>query len=134
PGNVIVQPDGTLVLVDFGIAKAAEELAAAGSDAVSAAVSLAAPAYLAPEQFSGRPVSARTDIYALGCVTYEMLTGQPPFVGTTFESLAHAHANEPPAPLHERNPLLPVELSRVLDVALAKNPENRYESAAVFAE
>ena len=86
-------------------------------------------AYLSPEQAQGAPVDQRSDIYSLGCVLYEMLGGRPPFTGDTPLSVAYRHVKEDPQPPSRVNPDVPAALDAITMKALAKNPENRYQSA-----
>ena len=82
--------------------------------------------YLAPEQIEGRPVSPRSDVYALGCILFECLTGKPPFTADSPEALLKAHLHEPPPSAKRCRPGLPAEIDRVIAKALAKWPEERY--------
>ena len=86
--------------------------------------------YLSPEQARGDPVDARSDVYSLGCVLYEILTGEPPFTGDSPVSVAYQHVREDPIPPSERHEGIPADLDAVVLKALAKNPENRYQTAA----
>ena len=86
--------------------------------------------YLSPEQASGNPVDARSDVYSLGCVLYEILTGDPPFTGDTPIAVAYQHVREDPIPPSERHQGISADLDAVVLKALAKNPENRYQTAA----
>ena len=124
PGNVIVRPDGMPVLVDFGLV--AEFGASVGRETATADLLAAGtPTYMAPEQISGTFVDARADLYALGCMLYELLTGRPPFVEDTPLRLAMAHMSEPPRPPSERVSGLPPEMDELLVRLLAKRPEDR---------
>ncbi|MFL5734178.1 MAG: protein kinase domain-containing protein [Chloroflexia bacterium] len=123
PGNILVEPDGTVLLTDFGIARAAD----ASQSALTATGQVMGTAdYLAPEQITGRPAGPRSDVYSLGVVLYEMLTGVTPFAGETTASILYRQVHDNPVPLRSVNPRLPVELQPVVDRALAKNPALRY--------
>ena len=127
PANVMIEPDGRVKVMDFGIAKTRTEgLTEVGSV-------LGTVKYLAPEQAYGRPVDGRADIYALGCVMYEMLTGRPPITGDTLMEVASRLATEDPVPPSELVPGIPDRLERVVLRALAKNPEHRYPDTATMA-
>jgi TolB protein len=135
PGNIIIDGRDHVMLVDFGIAKALEDLAATSTlDATAVGAILGTPAYLAPEQATGGPVTAQTDIYALGCVVYEMLAGSPPFAGRVPHAVVAAHLQEAPLPVHERRPDLPPAVNDVILRALAKGPAERFATAGAFAE
>ncbi len=131
PENILLA-DGHAMVADFGLARAVE---AAGAQRLTASgVVLGTPAYLAPEQAAGAAhLDGRTDQYSLGCVVYEMLAGQPPFTGPTNESLVHQHLNVVPRAVTEMRPAVPAALAGVIARALAKNPADRFESAAAFA-
>jgi serine/threonine protein kinase len=123
PGNILVEPDGTVLLTDFGIARAADN---AQSSLTAVGHVMGTADYLAPEQISGRPAEPRSDVYSLGVVLYEMLTGKPPFSGETTASVLYRQVHEKPPPLRASNPRLPSDLQPIMDRALAKNPAVRY--------
>ena len=132
PENILFAA-GYAMVADFGIAHALE--AAGGDKLTTTGVILGTPAYLSPEQAAGgRALDARTDQYSLGCVVYEMLAGQPPFTGPTAESLMHQHLNVPARAVTELRPAVPAALADTLARALAKNPADRFESTARFAD
>lgn len=126
PANIMISKSGAVKVMDFGIARA---LADSHSVTQTAAV-IGTAQYLSPEQAKGDSVDARSDVYALGCVLYEILTGDPPFVGDSPVAVAYQHVREDPVPPSARNPELSPELDAVVLKALAKNPDNRYQSAA----
>jgi eukaryotic-like serine/threonine-protein kinase len=125
PSNLLIRPDGRLVLTDFGIARmiATARLTVAGSV-------LGTVTYVAPEQITGDPVSAATDIYALGVVAYECLAGVPPFASRAAIAVAISHTRDDPPPLPEH---VPFPVRRVVLRALAKNPADRWPTAAAMA-
>ncbi len=128
--NIMLEPSGVARLMDFGIAKRED---AEGGVTVTGQV-VGTPEYMSPEQAQGRKVDARTDVYALGIVTYEIFTGHVPFRGDTPISTILKHINDPPpldGPPAER---LPPSLREVLRRALAKDPAERFPSASAFAE
>jgi serine/threonine-protein kinase len=125
PGNLLVQADGTVVLVDFGVARSADITAITAANAVPGTV-----LYMAPEQVSGKPVAPTTDIYALGAVGYQCLAGVPPFNGEAPMEIALRHLNDEVPPLPDDTP----EPVRTLVMrSLEKDPADRYQSAAEFA-
>ncbi len=126
PANIMISNTNAVKVMDFGIARA---IADSNSVTQTAAV-IGTAQYLSPEQASGNPVDARSDVYSLGCVLYEMLTGEPPFIGDTPISVAYQHVREDPVPPSERHEGISPELDAVVLKALAKNPENRYQTAA----
>ncbi|MGZ8631350.1 MAG: Stk1 family PASTA domain-containing Ser/Thr kinase [Actinomycetota bacterium] len=128
PGNVMVTRDGTVKVMDFGIARVLGPETAPQTSAV-----LGTAAYLSPEQAQGGPVDARTDIYSLGAVLYELLTGRPPFMGDSPVAVAYKQVNETPAVPSSLNPDVPARLDAVVMKALSKNPSNRYQSAEEFS-
>jgi serine/threonine protein kinase/Tfp pilus assembly protein PilF len=113
-----------VVLTDFGIAKIL-----GGSTFTVSGLTIGTPTYMSPEQCSGEPGDARSDLYSLGVVLYECLTGQVPFQGETTVAVLLKHLNEPIPPLRETRPELPASLERVVEKALAKKPEDRFQSA-----
>lgn len=128
PANIMVTVDGAVKVMDFGIARS---MAATTGDRLTATSAVVGTAqYFSPEQARGQQVDARTDVYSLGCVLYEMLTGQAPFTGDTPLSVAYQHVRERPVPPSQRQPGISAELDAVVLTALAKKPEKRYQSAA----
>jgi serine/threonine-protein kinase len=130
PANVMVTRDGTVKVMDFGIAR----LVSGPETAPQTSAVLGTAAYLSPEQAQGQRVDARTDIYSLGTVLYEMLAGRPPFTGESPVAIAYKQVNEQPVPPSHVNPDVPSSLDAVVMRALAKNPANRYQSARDFAD
>ncbi|MGZ8613405.1 MAG: Stk1 family PASTA domain-containing Ser/Thr kinase, partial [Actinomycetota bacterium] len=128
PGNVMITREGVIKVMDFGIARVLGPETAPQTSAV-----LGTASYLSPEQAQGGPVDARTDIYSLGAVLYELLTGRPPFTGDTPVAVAYKQVNETPAVPSSLNPDVPVRLDAVVMKALSKNPSNRYQSATEFS-
>ena len=126
PANIMISKAGAVKVMDFGIARA---LADASNVTQTAAV-IGTAQYLSPEQARGEKVDARSDVYSLGCVLYEMLTGEPPFVGDSPVAVAYQHVREDPVPPSQRHEGIPPELDAVVLKALAKNPDNRYQTAA----
>ncbi|MGH7512807.1 MAG: protein kinase domain-containing protein [Gemmatimonadales bacterium] len=131
PENVLLH-DGQALVADFGIALAASK--AGGSRMTETGMSLGTPHYMSPEQAMGqREITARSDVYALGAVTYEMLLGEPPFTGPTAQSIVAKVMTEKPAPLTARRETVPPEVEEAVLTALAKLPADRWESAAEFS-
>jgi serine/threonine-protein kinase len=126
PANIMISKTGAVKVMDFGIARA---IADANSVTQTAAV-IGTAQYLSPEQARGEKVDARSDVYSLGCVLYEILTGEPPFVGDSPVAVAYQHVREDPIPPSQRHDGIPPELDAVVLKALAKNPDNRYQTAA----
>jgi hypothetical protein len=132
PDNVLLSA-GTAVVTDFGIAKAISAARTGPSNATLTQVgtSIGTPAYMAPEQAAGDPeVDFRADIYALGCMAYELLAGQPPFAGRTAQRVLAAHMGEAPRNIGELRPDLPIHLRDLVMQCLAKDPDGRPQSAA----
>lgn len=123
PRNVLFDGDGGLKVTDFGIARAAS------SDITTVQGS---PPYLAPEQARGGQSDRRSDIYALGCVLFEMLAGRPPFEGDSSSSVIMAHIDAPIPQLSSVRPGVPSELEAIVTHALAKDPEQRFDSPAAM--
>jgi serine/threonine protein kinase len=130
PANVLLRADGSPVLADFGLARPIIGGSAAQITATGALMGTLA--YMAPEQFSGRPADARADIYAFGVMLYEMLTGRVPFEGDSAQ-IMYGHLQQPPAPPRQLNPALPDAVERLILRMLEKNPDKRLQSAAELA-
>lgn len=126
PANIMISKNNAVKVMDFGIARA---LTDSHSVTQTAAV-IGTAQYLSPEQARGEAVDARSDVYSLGCVLYEILTGEPPFVGDSPVAVAYQHVREDPVPPSQRHPGVSPELDAVVLKALAKNPDNRYQTAA----
>jgi eukaryotic-like serine/threonine-protein kinase len=129
PGNVMVDRDGRIMVMDFGIARAA-----ADDTLTQAGTVLGTAAYLSPEQARGDPVDARSDVYSLGCVLYEMLCGRPPFTGASAVSIAYRHVNDVPDPPSAHRRGIPAAFDAVTMRALAKDPDDRYRTAEEMGE
>jgi serine/threonine protein kinase len=133
PSNVILVSDDGIAtprLIDFGLAK---RMSGVGAELTRKGQVVGTPQYMSPEQVSGRGIDARTDQYALGCVTYEMLTGDVPFDADTALAVFQRQLNEAPQPLRERVPGLPRALDAVLRRVMAKDPRDRYPSMKQLA-
>ena len=126
PGNVMLTRAGEVKVMDFGIARAATDT----SGMTQTAAVIGTAAYLSPEQARGEHVDARSDLYSTGCLLYELVTGAPPFTGDSPLAVAYQHVREDPAPPSTYDPTLPRAVDAVVLTALAKNPANRYQSAA----
>ncbi|MGH2657283.1 MAG: protein kinase domain-containing protein [Actinomycetota bacterium] len=127
PGNVMIDREGQVKVVDFGIARAA-----ADDTLTQTGLVLGTASYLSPEQAQGLPVDARSDIYSLGCVLYEMLMGRPPFDGDTPVAIAYMHVNETPVRPTELEPSIPPHLDEAVMRALQKDPQARFPTAEAF--
>jgi Tol biopolymer transport system component len=128
PANILFTDDGRPKVTDFGIARASD-----GTHLTRTGVLMGTPEYMAPEQAEGRPVDHRTDLYALGVVLYQMLTGRAPFQGTTPHATLHAVIYEPPPPPRQIAPGLPPAVEAVVLKAIAKQPERRFQRGADMA-
>jgi serine/threonine protein kinase/beta-lactam-binding protein with PASTA domain len=126
PANIMITRGGAVKVMDFGIARALGE----GQNVTQTAAVIGTAQYLSPEQARGEAVDARSDVYAAGCVLFELLTGEPPFTGDTPVAVAYQHVREEPRRPSELNPAIPSSLDAVVLKALSKNPLNRYQSAA----
>ena len=131
PENILLH-DGHALVADFGIARALGDALPTPGITLAGTV-LGTPAYMSPEQVMGENVDARSDVYSLGCVLYEMLAGQPPFTGRTFQRIAAQHLVDPPPRVREAVPSVPELLERVTLKALAKSPEDRFATPAALA-
>ncbi|MGH3717214.1 MAG: Stk1 family PASTA domain-containing Ser/Thr kinase, partial [Micromonosporaceae bacterium] len=126
PGNVMLTRTGQVKVMDFGIARA---LASGTSTMTATSAVIGTAQYLSPEQARGEAVDARSDVYATGCVLYELMCGQPPFIGDNPVSVAYQHVREDPRPPSEINADISPDVDAVVLKSLAKNPANRYQSA-----
>ncbi|MBX3086019.1 MAG: SUMF1/EgtB/PvdO family nonheme iron enzyme [Anaerolineae bacterium] len=131
PQNVLLDEQGNAFLTDFGIAKLIQPDYTALTQTGAA---MGTPAYMSPEQWQGRMLDARSDLYALGIMLYEMLTGQVPFRADTPASMMFAHLQETPPPLHEVRADLPRHLEPVVATALSKSPDARFQTAKSLAD
>ncbi len=129
PQNVLLSRGGEVKVTDFGIARSLD----VDHGVTQTGTVMGTGEYLAPEQASGQPVSAATDVYSLGVVLWELLTGDVPFVGENFVAVALRHVNEPPPSLRERRPDIPPRLAAAVERALQKDPTLRFPSMADFA-
>jgi serine/threonine protein kinase len=129
PNNILIDEWDNLYLMDFGLAK----MVAASHSLTATGTVLGTPTYMAPEQWRGEPVDARTDVYALGVILYEMVSGHAPFESDTPFTLMYKHLNDAPPPLSASLPDLPSEVEEVILKAMAKSPEGRYQSAGDLA-
>src|SRR2546423_5864052 len=121
PQNVLLNGDGRAKVTDFGIARSVDVAGVTQTGTV-----LGTSNYIAPEQASGQPVDARTDVYSLGVVLYELLTGDLPFPGESFVAVAMKHVHEPPPSVLERRKDAPPRVAAAVDPALATDPQERF--------
>jgi eukaryotic-like serine/threonine-protein kinase len=126
PANIMINRSGAVKVMDFGIARALGE----GQNVTQTAAVIGTAQYLSPEQARGEAVDARSDVYAAGCVLFELLTGEPPFTGDTPVAVAYQHVREEPRRPSELNPQISPALDAIVLKALSKNPANRYQSSA----
>jgi eukaryotic-like serine/threonine-protein kinase len=128
PQNVILNGNGSAKVGDFGIARSVD----VGKDVTQTGTVIGTGDYIAPEQASGRPVVPASDVYGLGCVLFELLTGSPPFSGSGFVDVAMQHIHAPPPSLLERRPDVPPRIAAAVERALAKEPDDRFPSMDAF--
>ncbi|HZF67488.1 MAG TPA: protein kinase [Gemmatirosa sp.] len=133
PENVLLT-EGQALLADFGVARGPTRDTADGATLTEIGVTLGTPAYMSPEQAAGeRALDARSDVYALGCLCYELLAGRPPFRGASAMALIGQHLASPPPPLEGARGPLPPDVAAAVARALAKDPDARFASAGAFA-
>jgi len=122
PSNVLLDKNEHVYLADFGLSRRLADEGVPGDGGLS----VGTPAYVSPEQIEGGEIDGRADQYALGCLLYECLTGQPPFPNSSELAVLWAHVQESPPKASEHNPALPIEVDPVIAIAMAKDPEQRY--------
>src|SRR5215472_8643548 len=123
PANIMLTPNGTVKIMDFGIAKS-------GGQVTNTGQVLGTPNYMAPEQVKGRPLDGRSDLFSLGVILYEMLTGEKPFVGQNVTTIIYKIVNETPITPRDLDVTVHPGLSAIVTKALAKAPDDRYQSGA----
>lgn len=129
PGNIMITESGAVKVMDFGIARA---LADAGATLTSTWNIVGTAQYLSPEQATGGQADLRSDLYSVGCLLYELISGQPPFSGETPVAIAYQHVSAPLIPVTSLTTGLDPAIDSFFEVALAKSPENRYQNAAAM--
>jgi serine/threonine-protein kinase len=128
PQNVLLNGEGSAKVTDFGIARSLD----LQHGMTQTGTVLGTSDYIAPEQAQGQNVDEHTDVYSLGVVLYELLTGEVPFPGESFVAVAMRHINEPPPPLHDSRPDVPADVEAIVRRAMAKDPADRFASMADF--
>ncbi|MGE5124695.1 MAG: serine/threonine-protein kinase, partial [Betaproteobacteria bacterium] len=123
PANIHILPNGTVKIMDFGLARLA------GSEMTSTGMVMGTPHYMSPEQVRGQKADARSDVFALGCVFYELLTGRKPFDAESMHAVLFKVMQEDPPPARDLAPGTPESVLQVLEAALAKNPAERFQNA-----
>ncbi len=127
PANLILQENGRIKITDFGVARIDfSTLTATGSR-------IGSPSYMSPEQVRGERVTGKSDIFSLGVVAYQLLTGRKPFIAENVNAVSHKILSEEPTPASELRPSLPPEVDEVLEKAMSKSAEERYASGEAFA-
>src|SRR5439155_18621652 len=128
PDNILLTRKGEVKIADFGLSRNLER-DGQPLHLTQSGVTMGTPLYMSPEQVQGQKIDARTDIYSLGVTCYHMLAGEPPFRGATAFDVALKHVQEQPRPLAELRPDLPPDLCGMVHKMMAKNPDDRYQSA-----
>ncbi len=130
PSNIRILEDGTVKIMDFGIAKSLE----GGSNLTQTGIALGTAGYLAPEQIQGEPVDQRTDIFSLGVVGYELITGSKPFKGSSLSNVLYRILNDEPENPKVLTPTCPPELEEVITKCLRKDPNHRFQTVDLLIE
>ncbi len=125
PANIMVLKSGQVKVTDFGIAR----ITTGSKTQTAAGIVMGTPSYMSPEQVAGHAIDGRSDIFSLGVVFYELLTGERPFKAESIMALLHVIATKPHAPVRSLNPRVPEYLEKVIDKALAKDPKDRFQRA-----
>jgi hypothetical protein len=128
PENILLTAGGEAKVADFGLARVLDN--EENLRLTDVGMTLGTPLYMSPEQLEGRPLDPRSDLYSLGATCYQMFADRPPFMGDSLVSVAYQHARAEPQPLAEARPDLPVALCEIVHRLLAKQPEQRFQSAA----
>lgn len=128
PANLILMDDGTLKITDFGIARLES------STLTQAGTVLGTPTYMSPEQFMGQTVDGRSDLFSSGVILYQFLTGEKPFIGSSITTIMHKVLKEEPISPSELNVQVPPAFDAVVKKAIAKRPDDRYQTAAEFRD
>jgi serine/threonine protein kinase len=128
PSNVLLDERGNCLLTDFGLARMAES----ATKLTASGAIMGTPAYMSPEQATGSTIDARSDIYSLGIILYEMVTGRVPYIAETPVAVVFKHIQDPLPSVHKFNPGVPDSVELILLKALAKSPEDRYQTAEQF--
>lgn len=131
PGNIMISDQGTVKVMDFGIARAMDDSSATMTQNQGV---VGTAQYLSPEQARGEQVGAKSDLYSAGCVLYEMLTGKPPFTGDSAVAIAYQHVSETATPISTLIPGIDKRWDSIVAKAMAKDTENRYADAAAFRQ
>ena len=129
PGNIMLTDSGDVKVMDFGIARAMDDI---GATMTSTWNVVGTAQYLSPEQATGEACDLRSDIYSVGCLLYELVTGRPPFTGDTPVAIAYQHVSSDFQIPSTVNPALDENIDKIITVALAKNPGDRYQSAEMM--
>jgi serine/threonine protein kinase len=128
PGNVLLNSDDWIFLADFGLAR----IMNASTHLTGTGMGVGTPAYMSPEQGSGRKVDARTDVYAIGVIAFQMLTGQIPHHAESPHAIIYKRNTEPPPSLRDNNPDIPLVVDQCVQTALSLNPNERFQSPGTF--